>query len=61
MGKDTNEDRDIRVRKAPAELHLKIEHYMFKRGLKGKSLTKELAVIELLEKATKPIKLPTTK
>lgn len=50
--------KELRVWKCPIELHNKIEiHKALVRAKEGRRLTKEDAVIELLYKATKQIKL----
>lgn len=52
---DDSKPKDILVRKAPGILHKKIKRYMNMVGIGGRDLTKDEAVVELLETATKDI------
>lgn len=54
-----NKVKELRLRFVPLSLHEKIEKYMSQvHSKQDRVLTKETGCIELLEKATKHIKLP---
>lgn len=56
----TDDTKELRVFKLPIYVHLKIERYMsLIHSRTGRKLTKDMASAELLEKATRNIKLPT--
>lgn len=53
-----NQTRELRVPQFPEILHKKVERYIsLIHGRTGRELNKQTAIIELVEKATKSVKL----
>lgn len=52
------ESRELRVRDFPVKLHRKVERYIsLIHARTGRELTKQTAIVELVDKATRNIKL----
>lgn len=60
MADNENElTRELRVEKVPENIHLRIERWQeIFNGKTGEGINKQQAVIRLLDKATKHIKIP---